>query len=511
MAVAHRLVSLNWIEAVLSPIAVALMEVLWIYPWLLWAGTRPGLAVQRPPLSLLALIILLSSSIFVTRFFLSRKWSLNRVRLGIVCTGLVVIFLVFRLEYAEGFGLLSGKWFVHTANILLNSFSYLHPLLIGLAASFYLWWRGISRGRSSLQYEDVYPSFLVGLVALVLLVIVRRGDSGVSSSQGVTLGLCIAGFFFFGLLALALGNLQEMRERMLERQELTPIVNRRWLSLLLIVAGGIVLAGVGIASIFSPEMVTSLSRLLDIGYELLLRGVSYLLIPVSYLVAGLVYAVQFIVSLLRRLHILETSPQQEFPQFEPPTPPNIAEKLPAEALLAIKWILFAAVAVAVVIVLARAIFRYLSFREKTDIEETSESLWSWGGFAADLRLFLGMMRPHFQFRKGKRAIGSSIPGWYVSENIEDILDIREIYRRLLWVASAAGVGRLHFETPYEYARRLKGLIPEGSVPLDELAELYLSARYGDVQVGDKLLEQANHQWRVLLGLFKGFRETQATK
>lgn len=155
MTIVHRLTKLDWVAVVLSPLTVILMEAFWVYPWLAWVGQRPALVWQRPPLSLASVILLLSTSFLVTRFFLSQRWRLRWVQLSIVGCGLVAILIVVRVEYGAGFGLLSRQWFIDTTRIFLNIVSHPHPVMIALVAAAYLWWRGIRRGRSSLYFNDV--------------------------------------------------------------------------------------------------------------------------------------------------------------------------------------------------------------------------------------------------------------------------------------------------------------------------------------------------------------------
>jgi hypothetical protein len=122
--------------------------------------------LQHQPLSLASLIFLLGGSFLVTRFFFSRRWHLSWTRLSIIFSGLIVIFTVIRIEYGAGFGLLNQGWFVYAANVLLNVFIQVHPMIIALVAGTLLWWRGISLGRSFLYFENIYPSFLIGFGAL---------------------------------------------------------------------------------------------------------------------------------------------------------------------------------------------------------------------------------------------------------------------------------------------------------------------------------------------------------
>ena len=99
------------------------MEVFWVYPWLVWLGKWQKLVWNRPPLSLASLVFLIGIAFFTTRYFRSRQWPVRWVRLSIIASGLLAAFLVLRFEYGAGFSLLSGQWFIHTAEIILDSFS----------------------------------------------------------------------------------------------------------------------------------------------------------------------------------------------------------------------------------------------------------------------------------------------------------------------------------------------------------------------------------------------------
>lgn len=481
------------------------MEVFWVYPWLVWAGKWPELDWQRPPLSLASLIFILSISFLVTRFFLNQRWPLRWIQLSIVSCGLVAIFIVMRVEYGAGFGLLSGQWFVYTTQVFLDGFFHPHPIGLALVVGVYLWWRGISRGRSSLYFGEVYPSFLVGLTALVMLIIVWAASLGAGSLESLasTVGFYVAGFFFFGLTALALGNLQAIRRKMLQ-EEMTPLSNRRWVTILFGVVGGIVLLGIGIASVFSSEFVALLARLLNLTFDLLRQAVHYLLIPLDYLARVFGYVVQFIINLLSG-----GQPQQPFqwPEFFGPVelPEGATTQAPmlsAEVILAMKWTLFALVAIVVTFLLARAIFRYRSFRAEVEIEEIHESLWSWEGFKTDLRLFFSMIWQRLERKRKKPVPASSMPSWYTEEDIQGMLGIREIYKRLLWEASCSGIARWSHETPYEYTRRLGQVVPDGSEQLGELTSLYIDVRYGDLEAEDKRVDYANRLWKVLQRLLR---------
>ena len=503
MNLVHRLAGLNWVAAVLFPLAVVLVEVFWFYPWLVWLGKWQKLVWQRPPLSLVSLILLLGISFFVTRFLTSRRWPLAWIQLSIVACGLAAIFIVVRVEYTADLGLLSSQWFVHTARVFLDGFQHPHPMLIALPVGAYLWWRGISLGRSPLYSANIYRSFRVGIAALVVLMIVWRVSLGADSfeSLAATVAPHVAAFFFFGLAALALGNLQAIQQKM-PPEEPVRLSNRRWLPILFGIVSGIVLAGIGIASIFSPQFVSLLTRLFEPVLDFLRLVMHYLLIPLGYIAAGLFYVMRFIVNLIRGGRTLEPFQTPEF--FRPEGLPEPAEALAISdiVILAIKWTLFAIAAVVVIFFLVRAISRYRSSRVKADIEQIDESLWSWELFTSDLRLFFSLLWQRLR-RKRKQVIrGIPVPGWFAADDVETTLGIREIYQHLLWQASYFGIARRRHETPYEYTSRLVQAVPDGSEQLGQLTDIYINVRYGDREAEDRQVTYANSLWRVLRRLLR---------
>jgi len=417
---------------------------------------------------------------------------------------LVTIFLVVSIEYGSGFTFLSRQWFGNITQIFLDSFSHPHPITPALIVSVYLCWRGIRVGHSPLYFTDIYPSFLFGLAALVLLIAVWTASLGVGSLESLasTVGLHVAGFFFFGLMALALGNLQAVRRKMLQ-EEMMPVSIRRWVSILLGVVGGIVLLGIGIASIFSADFVALLARFLSLITDLSYKVMYYLLIPLEYLARGIAYAVEFIINLIRGGQPLEPFTTPEL--LKPGELPEGAtyETVGVDVVLILKWVLFALIVIAVLFLLARAISRFRSLRAEAEVEEINESLWSWQGFKADLRLFFSMILRRWQRKRIEPVPVSPVPSWYTGEDVQGILDIREIYRHLLWEASTFGIKRRHHETPYEYARRLGQALPDSSEKLGELTNLYIDVRYGDLEVEDEKVEHANSLWRVLRRLLRG--------
>jgi hypothetical protein len=492
----RQLSRVNWINTVVIPAAVVLMEVYWVYPWFLWLGKAEVFSEPRPPLSIGGVIFLLGGGFVATRYLLSRDWPLSWTRWSIILCGLVVVFTVIRSEYHAGYGLFDMQWFVHTVRVLLD-FSQAHTLMIALPAGAYLWWRGISRGRAPIYTADIYRTFITGIISFVLLVIVWRISQGADSLEELasTVAPHVAAFFFFALVSLALTNLQSIRQRMTP-EDVGLSFNRRWLPILLLVVGSIVLIGIGVASIFSSDFMGFLSGLLGSIGDVIRQIVGYILIPFGYIATALYWVGSFLVNLIRGENIFEF----EGPSFgtaEEAEESTQGAPTSEVVILALKWALFALVTIVIIYLLVRAIRRFRLSRTRTDVTEVNESLWSWGGFVADVRLFLSSIWQRLRRRRKETAPANMVPHYYPEEEEESTMDIREIYRRLLWQASRFGMGRRSYETPYEYGGRLQQLVPDSHEPLTEITDLYVNVRYGEIETHKRQVDRANSLWQTL--------------
>jgi hypothetical protein len=493
---------INWINDVLTPLTVILMECLWLYPWLYFLGKQLAFTVRKQPLSLLSLIVILGVSFITNKLFQRRRWSILWIQLSIMAVGLLTIFLVIRIEYGDGFPILSGQWFASYGQVLFDIFAQRHPLLLALVAAFYLWWRGISLSRSTLYFEDIYKPFLIELATLVLLVIMWGITLKIETLPKLTanIGIYIIGFFFFGLISMALVNLRLILEKMKNKGEASSTLSRRWVSIIVTVIGGIVLLGIGFASIFSAQFVSSFQRFVSTISGLYDKIVYFIFYAVGFVVQLIGYVYQWLLNLF--IHKKTVQPTQQTDLGEPDKINGIVQgSISPQVILILKWIIIILVLIAVVFFISRAIMRNRA-RAKDELEEENESLWSWGGFKADLVIFFDMLLHRFK-RKTKPATVNPSLNWQADEDIKRRLSIREIYQHLLWQAARLRIPRESYETPSEYAGRLGQAVPDSKVPLDEITNLYIDVRYGEHQMEEKKIDDANNIWEKLRNLLKG--------
>jgi hypothetical protein len=415
----------------------------------------------------------------------------------IIGGGLVAVLVVLGVEYGSGYTFLSGRWFVYVVQTLGVTFVRPHTIVLALPVLLYLWWRGINLGRKTAGFRDIYLSFLLGMVALIVLIIFWQAGS-VSASLGAPgpgIAWYVIAFFFFGLMAIAIRHLYLMRRSMPgEEAALTSV--RRWLPVMLGVIGGMVAVVFGVASIFSEGFFQSVGHAAGAVFGFLGKIFNYVLIPFNYLLEGILWVFRFFIELLRSDQPLQSESSANV-SFSDAFPETTAKGLPPEAIMAIKWVLIALVIAVVIFILAKAISRLRARGDREEIEEIHESLWSWRGLRDDLRLLFGMLGQRF-----KRRPAPASPG-YRYDDVSGKLDIREIYRRLLWEAARTGMARRRPETAQEYASRLEQWVPEGSEPLVRITDLYTIVRYGEVSAPEGQVDSANSLWRKLRDLLRG--------
>jgi hypothetical protein len=485
---------IDWLGGLAYPLAVILMEACWVAPWLAWVGSWSVFGQPGPVLGLGTVVAALALSLLVTRLLQRSQWPLRLAQAAVIGAGLAVILLALGAEYRGGHEFLSGEWFAYFGRRLASTLSRPNTAVPALLALLYLWWRGIILGQATAAFRGVYRSFLFGMMALIVPLVIWR--AGGSAGPGAGTGFYVMGFFFFGLLAIALNHLCLMRRSMpREEAALTPV--RRWLPLMLGVIGGMVLVGFAVSGLLSPELFDTIGRGAGVFFGFLGRIINYILVPLSYVFEAVIWLFQLMVSWLRRGQPVQpgASGNPSFPEVTPVT----LKGLPPVVAQIVLWLVIVLVAAAVVFVLAKAVSRWRGRGERDEIEEVHESLFSWKGLGDDLEQLLRAMGQRF-----KRTPRPSPAAW--SEDEAWRLDIREIYRRLLREAALSGVPRRRPETPVEYAGRLGRLVPESAAPVSGLTELYSGVRYGETGLIDEQVDGANSLWRALRVVLRALRE-----
>lgn len=493
-SVRGRLGSQGFITSAVLTASALIMETLAVYPWVLWFSTWDLLGWTGPPLTFLLSIGLMGLAYGATRYALSQRWNVSTARVAILVSAVLALALAVRLQHGAGYLLWDMHWLEYVS-------AHTSVIIGALVFGVYVVWRGIVLGRETLAFDGLYRTFLIGLSGLVCLMVLWRIFGGrVFAGAPPVAGAYIAGYFLAALVALALSNFLAVQEEIKRRQEIPDYLARRWLTLLVGAALAIVLMGIGLASIVSFDLIAFLTQPLGVLADGLLLVVLYAIgFPLGIAVALLEFVLRFLVSLLRGSRTPEPFQPPDFSDMRRLTEGQQPRSLPPELLLLAKWGLVAALSALVLYLLARAVFRYWSRREEEGIEEINESLWTWENFRNDVK---GLLRAFLARFQRKDNGGGSRRGPHAASNLaedQQDLDVREIYRRLLWVGEQAGIARAREETPYEYHVRMSQAIPVENDALKSVTEAYVRLRYGHQPPGPEALVNLNSMWRRLRG------------
>jgi len=491
----------NWLAGWLTPLAVALMEATCIYPWLVYAGRWHGFRSQGDVLAFPTVLLLIAGGYLVTRFFLRRPWRLPLTRLAIVLAGLAAIFLIIRLEYGLGYAFTDNGWFPAVGNTLLDIFSHPHPLALAIPLAFFLYWRGIRRATAPLYFQTIYPTFLLGLASLVILIIIWSLTTGADELWDLTahIGIYVAAFFFSGLATLALTNLENIQTRLQKKEGAPASFGRRWLGIITGIIAVVVGTGVLIASAFSTQFIDFWSRIFGFIWNIVEKAAYYIFLPFGYLVGWLLDFFRWLIALIRRkppAEETETAGQGLLPEY----PEVVTRSLSPEVILILKWTFFALVLGLLIFWLVRTILKARAEKQDDDILEENESLWSWHGFRDDLKQWLKSLRPRVPALK-PHAAGDDNDGKYPAR-----LDIREIYTRLLRLLACLNLPRKPFETPYEYQTRVEKEHRDQQPALETITNHYVKQRYGEIAPDENTLTELNAAWQNLRGALPQDRE-----
>ncbi|MDI6772444.1 MAG: DUF4129 domain-containing protein [bacterium] len=469
----------------LLPVARAVMEFCWLYPWIIVVGGG-FYGATGPILSAGWAFLLLVGAQVAARQIADRDglpWpagggdSLPHERILLVGAGAVLGFAAIHEQYYAHLPVWHPAW---VAALLQAAHDVLpevpKPASAALAAAC-LWWRGLVLGArhvGAIEIEEAYKTG-VGMVVVYLLAAAVYADTRGFAAAGPEMPPTMLAFFFLGLSALALARLAAIWERS-RPDERSQIPARAWVLLITGVVGLIMLA----AGMMAGMATADVFKYLGVVLRPLIPVVEALFV-VLFVVAGLV--VRVLIAILSRL------PRREVPDIGPaPTVfddllrrlrelemhPHVVSGARWGMVLAVIAILVAGMTLAVV--LRRR-------RERRPDEDDHESVWS---VREMLRGLAGRLP-----RLGRRQEDDDGP------SAPAVGAIRRIYRELLGLGAGLGAPRYAWATPREHEPRLREVLPGSVAEVELLTAAYERVRYGtwrpaavEVREAEEALERA---------------------
>jgi hypothetical protein len=350
------------------------------------------------------------------------------------------------------------------------------PDLIVLAVTLVAWWRGIVAARREYDLHQVWFLFRLGIVVLLTYLIVTL----IGHRMDVT--LLLFGYFFFGLMSVALARILELGG--IQRSSMG---RRQWVALLAgAILGNLTLALLA-SLLVSPQAVRALLDRVRPLVRLIQLAVWYVLAAILYLAWPLIeWAVAWIAEMRPEGMTFDMSPLQS-PLINP-----LEMMQQPEATRAVPWCKTIVVVVAVVgalFLVTSAIRRFVERQaEGRDVER--ESLWSSQELAQDLKnsLLGGLDR--------LRTLVSPSG----SRKRRSAASIRKIYASMVDLATEAGYPRRPAETPYEYRRTLYRAFAGGHGAVDTITEAYVRVHYGSVPDNRAEMEHIVDCWQQVQAL-----------
>lgn len=476
------LTSLNWIEAILLPVATAVLTATWLSLWGGWlVRVLQEAAASASMLTSATLTLLILAGASVTRYVLahlgepdpdrpSQRRRLRgdpgpRTRAVIVLAGLVAtvaaLWLTYGVEFPAGFwrGLTHWK-------------STIPPEIVNLALSVYAWRRGIVVGRNVLPFSELEQTFYGGVAALAVLLVLNSLRPVIAPEE--VLGPVLV-FFLAGLSALALASFERFRRQQREAIVAAPALTRYWLLTMANVVGWILVGGLLLAGIVSPGLVGRLLRpITDALFPVVAFGLTLLVLAVFWLLEPL--AVALALAILRVSEALRSLLNLNLPQ--PDQPPDLAAAREAvitflnsplgRVTTSSLTLLLMVIAIALVFWLVVRRFARLS---RADVDETRESLLS-------RELLWSQLKSLLQRRAGRTPPAPSPFLGLTGPASDPRRRIRQAYQGLLTWAQAQGQGRAPGQTPTTYSQRLAAAWPDSREAFITLTDGYTHARYG---------------------------------
>lgn len=470
----------DWTKPFVTVSTVA-MEACWLYILLFVLTVRPQPDLVDPVLPFLAVFGLLAGSLAYSALvdFLGLRGRLLRVLQ--VALILFVSLWMSKGGITQHYGLFDGGSWGAFFQILtdLNHQQFLRAL-VGIVSSLLLCLRGAA--LYEIELETPARSFRLGMVVAAFSILVGSLFVLDIEAVGAQMLRAIVGFFLFGLLGVAVSQLRRERAGAEERP------GARWFLILLPAIGIILIGGILLATVFSPNLGDMLSTVWT--------GVAGAAI---WLITPMVVAAYAMAELIRLLFT---------PQQQPPTPeagptgspsPIIQTVTPMEdlirepALLRSPW-RFVVTGVIVALIVAGVVYLIWNFLSRTrrgsEVWEERESLWSWDELSRDVQGWLGQLRQRLSRERamGLRGLLEHLRGPPTT------VAIRRAYIRLLLLALERGLERAEGQTPREYLGDLHRNMPEYMDEMTTLTHAYVYARYDPRPAAPELARQAETAW-----------------
>ena len=383
-----------------------------------------------------------------------------------VTGGVVFTLLAVKIQLFGYLPLADAMWLASLGEAFTNIFYGLSPEMVLLVGGGVLWWFGQRMASLPMAFATAVREFQFGLIFLLILLFIVYGME-IQLSHTI---LVVTIFFAASLLSLSIAHAQENKQS-------TEFYHGNWLGILLMSISAVILLGLAIGSVITPDLlqlvVAGLTRL----WGLIVKGITFIasLFPQSDITPGEV------------LPGAGPMPVEEPDYTKLFVLPEVVRKG-----LRFGWsVLMIGMLLVFLWRISEQIFTWLRTRLGSTGNAEYESLS--GAFWTDIQLLfqrifrwiLKILRWPTLLRKRKTV------------EPKEITSIRQLYQQLLRWAAKAGLPKPVFQTAYEYLDVLQEKMPAYRDTLQYVTGKYVSARYGHVTPSVEELDQLKQSWHNL--------------
>lgn len=454
---------LDWRQSILY-IATMGMEGCWLYALMSLLNRQ----VAGGLLSVIGILLLFPLA-FVFNILLQRlQWHRFTLRSISWLAWALGMLLIIKVQLFGDLPLSNPEWLLAVPRSIAEVIYTFKPELLILLSTGVLWWLGRRLASRVANFTALVGEFQFGLVMLVIAFLIAP-QLGVRIGSAVPIALT---FFLFALLGISVAHALE------GTSWLSGLYQGHWSGLLLIGIGCILIFGLLIGSVATPELL-----------QLVWAGIKWVW---GFIWGAIMQVMAFLASLFPGSEPTELPPMPSMPAIEPAEehrlwtiPESVRSGIRVGwTVVVVGFLLFALWRV------SSDIFRWLRRRLAGMAGAEFEPLP--GAFRADL---LGFLRSIML-----RLLGLRLP-WSARRTqavvLPEVASVRQIYRQFLRWAAADGYLRPVSLTPYEYCHALVGVLPESQMDLDFITKQYVTTRYGGSLPTEDELRQLNQTWHRL--------------
>jgi hypothetical protein len=374
----------------------------------------------------------------------------------------IAMLLIVKTQLFGGLPWSDTQWLMAIPRAIAEVIYTFRPELLILVSSVVIWWLGRRLAQVRVRFTVLVAEFQFGFVILLLAFFVaNQVEIKLADSFPVTLA-----FFLFALTGIPLAHA-------LEGESWLSGLYGHWSGLLLMSIGLIILFGLIISWIVTPDFMQIIIGVVKWVWGLIMK------------------ALEFIMSLFPEP---EPGELPEMPQSGMGTPEEDITKFwtipvwlrsglrTGWCLLVLGMIIFALWRI------SSEVFSWLRRRLTTMAGAEFEPVPS--TFGADLmnllkRIMRGLFRVRLLFRFGRRSAAM----------LPEVAPVRQIYRQLLHWAATGGCARSVSQTPHEYLYTLVERVPEAQQDMAFITQQYVAVRYGTLLPDEDRIQQLRQTWQ----------------